>query len=156
MPIGGVRPTTQAELNRSRSQKVRAYMFQGGITVKRFVACLVLASAIGLALSGCSSAAKTPATSSQNSSQTSASGAASKQTGTFLSYELVDTGTTAKMPGGIVGKNGDTFEPSGKALVKLADGTQIAATCSIQNLKPNDTLVVQKDSKGVWAVISKS
>ena len=143
-------------------------MFQGGMTVKRFVVCLVLASAIGLALSGCSSAAKTPATSSvpastsgsatssQNSNPTSAPNTASKQSGTFLSYELVDTGTTAKMPGGVTGANGDTFEPSGKALVKLADGTKVAATCSIQDLKPNDTVVVQKDSKGAWAVISKS
>jgi len=136
--------------------------------VKRSVSYLALTCLIGFALSGCSSAATTQApssvptatsgsaTSSQNFKTTPAPGGPSKQSGTFLSYELVDTETTAKMPGGVVGANGDTFEPSGKALVKLANGAQVAATCSIQNLKPNDTIVVQRDSTGAWAVISKS
>ena len=114
--------------------------------MKRFVICLVIACVVGFALVGCSSGA---------SSTGSGSSATAAQKGTFKSYELVDTGTSQPMPGGTKGANGNTFEPSGKAIVTV-DGKDIKAVCSIENLKPGDSVNVKKDAKGNWSVLSKS
>ena len=112
--------------------------------MKRLAICLVLACVVGFALVGCSS-----------SSTGAGSSASGQQKGLFKSYELVDTGTSAPMPGGVKGANGNTFEPSGKAVVTV-DGKDIKATCAIENLKPGDSVTVQKDTKGNWTVTGKS
>ena len=114
------------------------------MTVKRFAICLVVACVVGFALVGCSS--------SGTGAGSSASG---PQKGLFKSYELVDTGTNTPMPGGIKGANGNTYEPSGKAVVTV-DGKDIKAVCTIQNLKPGDSVTVQKDAKGNWTLTAKS
>ena len=122
--------------------------------MKRLVICLVIACVVGFALVGCSSSKG--ATGASGGTSAGAAAQSGPQTATFKSYEIVDTGTSADMPGGTKGPNGNTMMPSGKANLVLSDGTAVKATCPIEGLKSGDSVKIQKDNKGNWTVTGKA